>query len=58
MDQNSLVALTSAVLGVSDIVVARWLGDRISPQGRAVLTYGGYAFLALAALFALRIVRL
>ena len=58
MEQNTLLALVCGFVGLSDIVMARFLAGRISPQGQKVLTYGGYAFLVLAALFALRVVKL
>ena len=57
MDQNTLFALVAGALGLSDIVLARVLVGRIPPMGQKLLTYGGVAFLLLAALFALRVIK-
>ena len=57
MEQNTLFALVAGALGLSDIVLARVLVGRISSMGQKLLTYGGVAFLLLAALFALRVIK-
>ncbi len=58
METNTMFALVCAFVGVSDIVVARVLAGKISAIGQKALTFGGVAFLALAVLFAMRVVRI
>jgi hypothetical protein len=55
MSQNTLLGVLLMAVGASDIVVARLLGDRLNMHetARTLLTFSGFAFLALGAIVAL-----
>jgi hypothetical protein len=55
MSQNTLLGLVFMAIGASDIVVARLLGARLNMHetARTLLTFAGFAFLALGAIVAL-----
>jgi hypothetical protein len=59
MDQNTILGLVLAFVGINDVVLSWALADRLKmqPPLRKVLTYGGLALIVLGGLLATRVIR-
>jgi hypothetical protein len=53
MDNNTLLGVLMSAVGVSDIVLARVLGERLAPAVRTIISVAGLGFVVLGILIAI-----